>query len=231
MRPHAPFVVGTGSIQDVPAREPPRATTHVNIARCGPDPFRADGVCDAAEPARTVPTCVPEARHTARPHDHTMAYGGSALVRRRFRPSVELVQTGPDDARAWAHRAAPTRCLPPSSAHGPRRHCTRRRRRGAFEAHGAAAPSRQDRDAGVRCTSRTTLALPPAREPQALPHARVQLLTCAAGRRWPCRLHESRSRAAAHLRRTPFRRPSGCATSAPADPRGDGQVRDGARHG
>ena len=45
-------------------------------------------------------------------------------------------------------------------------------------------------------------------------------------------LHESRTRAAAHLHRPPSRHSSGCVTSAPpADPRGDGQVRDGSRHG
>ena len=66
------------------------------------------------------------------------------------------------DARAWAHRAALTRCWPPSSAHGPRRHATRRRRRRALETHGAAAPSRQDRDAGAANPAGCSVAGPAA---------------------------------------------------------------------
>eukprot|EP00964_Phaeocystis_antarctica_P102010 scaffold67450_cov63-Phaeocystis_antarctica.AAC.2 len=66
---------------------------------------------------------------------------GDARTRERRKP-------GEDDARAWTHRAAPTHCRPRSRAHGPRRHGTGRRRCRPPEAHGGAAPPRQDRDAG-----------------------------------------------------------------------------------
>ena len=98
--------------------------------------------------------------------DRRAEEGSTALRADNPRVTPPLAQrdatTASCDARAWAHRAALTRCWPPSSAHGPRRHATGRRRRRALETHGAAAPSRQDRDAGAANPAGCSVAGPAA---------------------------------------------------------------------